>query len=275
MRFSERMGFKPVREQLQVDEISDKLKNALWNGVYEFILKKPFPEENFYAHVFHRIWLEFLGYRVDKMPNVYSNDGQERIREYIGDWYFSNDRELSDYYELVEFTFEYGYIAYINYLNKSLKEEKSAYRIVDNQFLRITSEEELQSVRESVDYTKDKYKGVHIHLRTSIRLLSDRKNPDYRNSIKESISAVESISKTLVNNDKATLSQALKLLEKQHQIHPALLQAYKKLYGYTNDEDGIRHAIMDDGKELDYHDAKYMLVTCTAFINLMIGKLDT
>jgi hypothetical protein len=38
--------------------------------------------------------------------------------------------------------------------------------------------------------------AVSEHLNTAIGFLSDRKNPHYRNSIKESISAVESLMKS-------------------------------------------------------------------------------
>ena len=73
--------------------------------------------------------------------------------------------------------------------------------------------------------------------------LSDRKNPDYRNSIKESISAVESICKIIAEDEKTTLAKALTKLKKRIEIHGSLEEGFKKIYGYTSDADGIRHAI--------------------------------
>ena len=70
------------------------------------------------------------------------------------------------------------------------------------------------------------------------------------------------------------MSQAIKLLKEKHNAHPALLDSFEKLYGYTSDGDGIRHALTEDGKEVDFNDAKFMLVTCSAFINYLIGKLE-
>ncbi len=39
-----------------------------------------------------------------------------------------------------------------------------------------------------------------------------------------------------------------------------------KLYGYSSDEDGIRHAILEE-KEIGFDEAKFMLVACSGFVN--------
>ena len=43
--------------------------------------------------------------------------------------------------------------------------------------------------------------------------MTDRKTPNYRNSIKESISAVEALCKIITENEKATLGKALKIID--------------------------------------------------------------
>lgn len=108
-----------------------------------------------------------------------------------------------------------------------------------------------------------------------MKFLSDRDNPNYRNSIKESISAVEAICKIIAKDSKATLGKALDIIEKSLKVsmHPALKVAFDKLYGYTSTTEGIRHALMDLPK-LDFEDAKFMLVACSAFINYLIVKAD-
>jgi hypothetical protein len=105
-----------------------------------------------------------------------------------------------------------------------------------------------------------------------MKLLSDREDPDYRNSIKESISAVESACQTITGERKATLGDALNRIETHMHLHGALKSGFKKLYGYTSDEDGIRHAILDE-KDISFSDAKYMLVSCSSFTNYLIGKV--
>jgi len=103
--------------------------------------------------------------------------------------------------------------------------------------------------------------------------LSDKKNPDYRNSIKESISAVESICQQITQDPKAELGKALKTIKTKLSIHGALEQGFIKIYGYTSDGDGIRHALMDE-PNLDQEDALYMLITCSSFVNYLIIKAN-
>jgi len=116
------------------------------------------------------------------------------------------------------------------------------------------------------------FPAVRKHLHRALELLSDKKKPDYRNSIKESISAVESITQELSGNPKATLGEALKILEKKNKLHPALKVAYLKLYGYTSDEGGIRHAMLEE-PNLSVADAKFFLLSCTSFINYLKSKV--
>jgi hypothetical protein len=116
-------------------------------------------------------------------------------------------------------------------------------------------------------------KGVSIHLTEALRKLSDRKSPDYRNSIKEAISAVEAICQKITNDQNAELGKALKILRTKLNIHGALEQGFTKIYGYTSDGDGIRHAMMDEAN-LDQEDALYMLISCSAFINYLISKAN-
>jgi hypothetical protein len=52
-----------------------------------------------------------------------------------------------------------------------------------------------------------------------------------------------------------------------------LEKGFKQLYGYTSNSDGIRHALMED-HSCDFEDAKYMIVSSSAFINYLIVKAD-
>jgi len=71
-------------------------------------------------------------------------------------------------------------------------------------------------------------------------------------------------------SNKADLDKCLKRIEKEGKIelHGALKQAFSRLYAYTSDEKGIRHALLDE-PALDFEDARFMLVSCSAFINYL------
>src|SRR5207253_6756654 len=113
--------------------------------------------------------------------------------------------------------------------------------------------------------------GARAHLSSALGLLADRKKPDYRNSIKESVSAVEAVCRAVTDNNKATLGDALKAVQSKVGLHAALKAAFSSLYGYTSDADGIRHAMLDE-PNLAFADAKFMLVACSGFVNYIVGK---
>lgn len=54
------------------------------------------------------------------------------------------------------------------------------------------------------------------------------------------------------------------------EIHGALKEAFKKLYGYAGDGKGIRHAGDLGGPESTFAEAQFMLVSCSAFINYLM-----
>jgi hypothetical protein len=99
-------------------------------------------------------------------------------------------------------------------------------------------------------------------------LYTNRTSPDYRNSIKESISAVEAAAKVVSRKHDATLGHALAALERSGKLHSALKQGFSALYGYTSDANGIRHALMDT-PNLTAAEAKFFLLACASFVNYL------
>jgi len=153
----------------------------------------------------------------------------------------------------------------MEYCNSILEREISGYRFVGEKIVPITAEEEIAEIEEALR-TTESLTPVAIHLKTALAFMSDRKSPNYRNSIKESISAVEVICRLIAGSDKATLGQALKVIKSKIGLHPSLEKAFSAIYGYTSNAEGIRHALLDES-HLYFEDAKFMLVACAAFIN--------
>ncbi|MGE8654644.1 MAG: AbiJ-NTD4 domain-containing protein [Acinetobacter gandensis] len=278
MRFSERYGYKPVREIIQKESMDDHLKNGLWSIFDTYIWKKVTHEYWQYKHtnssniytLIYNYYFNFFKKPTDSIP-LLTADTLKQIREYF---FSTNWHEI---YSFLEETLQ-NYppslikqkIDFIHSINNILERENSAYRLIGNEITPITSEQEIQSIEETLKSTNS-YSGVQQHLNQALKLMSDRQNPDYRNSIKESISSVESICKIVTKNDKASLGQALKLIEDKYGLHEALKKSLSQLYGYTSDGDGIRHAMLEESN-LTYIDAKFMLVACTNFINYLIDK---
>jgi len=155
--------------------------------------------------------------------------------------------------------------------NGVLAAELSAYRFVEGKLAPISSEQDNQTVERAIAQTSDAYSPTSEHLKQAVALLARKPIPDYRNSIKESISAVEAICAVVTGDPKATLGQALKVIDSQAPIHGALRSAFEKLYGYTSDAEGIRHALLEENT-LEQEDAIFMLVTCSAFVSYVIAK---
>lgn len=158
------------------------------------------------------------------------------------------------------------------YLNHLFEKEYIGYRYINDKITPITNDVEIKEIEQA---TSTRFQKVNSFIDKAIEFLSDRNNPDYRNSIKESISAVEEMCNVILG-EAGTLGASLKKLEQSGiEIHPSLKSAFEKLYGYTSDESGIRHAGRIDGKDATFAEAKFMLVSCSAFVNYLIDNMKS
>jgi len=217
---------------------------------------------------FFKIWHEFYKEPTDNIPDYPITEIRKRYFNF--DWY--------EIYDFIEFLIQINLniIAtskFISSLNKILETEFSGYRILERQITPITSNLEIKELEEihKIPINYPLFHGVDIHISEAIRKLSDRNTPDYRNSIKESISAIETICRQLTGE--STLGKALSKMESNGiKINSELKKGIEKLYNYTNNkESGIRHSIIQEHIDPTFEEAKFMLVSCSAFINYIIG----
>jgi len=216
------------------------------------------------------LWHNYFKWSFDTIDSFWF-EVREKIRRYFFgcEWY-----EIYDFIEFVSKAYpnEATNEQFRKECNAVLERELSAYRFVGGQITEIAAEEEIAEIEEAQD-SSTLLRPVADHLKRALALMADRKSPDYRNSIKESISAVEAMCNLITGNSSATLGSALKELEKKDRVdmHPALKGAFEKLYGYTSNAEGIRHALLKESN-LAFEDAKFMLVSCSAFINYLKAK---
>ena len=112
--------------------------------------------------------------------------------------------------------------------------------------------------------------GAVSHLRSASESIKAR---DWAGSVRESIHAVESVARQLDPEASRTLGPALKALEKHGSLHSALEDAFSKLYGYTSDEQGIRHALLDRADtNVGMDEALFMLSACASFSSYLWRK---
>jgi hypothetical protein len=276
MKFSERLNIQPAKSKIQSDSIDDALRNSLWSVIHETVFQLEDGEyartKEKFSSVCFNLWIDFFKYPTDTLwVDHHGEVIQDTFKKYLRKWYF--EASWFEVYDLIDFFGKFEIKNYIKNCNYFLERELSAFRFIDNQLVKISSEQEIEAIDQALNIDA-KFKSVIIHLKTSLDHLSDRKSPDYRNSIKESISAVEALCKILTGDPKATLGNALKTLEKTHNIHKCLKTAFSSLYGYTSDSSGIRHAMSESSQGVTFDDAKFMLVSCSAFVNYLIAKLQ-
>lgn len=275
--FSVRMGLKKARSIAQVGSMDEPLKDGLWNSFVVCCLSKyklgaasQDPDGRTVYALVEWIWTEYLKMPHDTMPR----------------WFFERTDDLRKHfyeckwnqtYDFIEFTAQALNsmrsdlrVSFVQECNRVMERELSGYRFAGDTIVPVTDPVELDEVGDALG---SPVQAARDHIRRATELLGNRERPDYRNSVKESISGVEAICRVIAQNDKATLGDALKAIERCGQlgIHPAMRNAFSSLYGYTNDQRGIRHSLLD-GDDVNANDARFMLVACSAFINLLVAK---
>ena len=128
-----------------------------------------------------------------------------------------------------------------------------------------------EATQEAIKTVRDGgMKGAEAHLCQAAEYINAQR---FAESIKDSIHTVESVARQIDPKSK-TLGPALNSLEKAGLIkHPALKEAFSKLYGYTSDEQGIRHALLDkNSPDVDLDEAMFMFGACASFAAYLVSK---
>ena len=287
--FSHRQGLIVESSIITKEAINQDIINAI-GSCYDVLCQKldqyysdnyMHPWESFFYHkdIERELWIHFVNRRLAKFEEngrfhlvfeellTRSNLPWNRVLdlvEYVCKWISVNAADRP-YLAILLNEFESS-------INNEFDRLDYGYRIVNHCIVDITSDVEMDTINEALSSSKD---NVREHLQRAIGHYSARPNPDVRNSIKESISAVEAVCRELTGDE--TLGKALKHLEENGiVIHKMLMDQFTKFYVYTNDSDsGIRHALMDDeGTYIPSKDeAYYMIVTCCAFVNYLRRKV--
>lgn len=281
--FSERYNYTKASDVIIREKITPEIQNAIcscYDKLNGFFIESRIYHYESYIEMEKYLWTYFLNQREGKFQDgrSYHVVATRFLEDENNPWY----RKL----DLVEFTIKYLYAqenniydrrhfvstSFINQLNHEFERLNFAYRVVGTEIVEITSKEELTAVESSM---QESPKNIKIHLNNALELYAQRPVGDYRNSIKESISAVEAFCREITGEN--TLGDALNKLKNTGLEIPTILKvAFEKLYAYTNQPDtGIRHALMDkDGTYTPAaEEALFMLVSCSSFINYLNKKI--
>lgn len=279
--FSERYGYTKPSDVLIRECMPEEVCNAICT-VYDE-LERAIPGSyglvNSYDELEIYLWCDFLHERRNSIYKfgVLQHVIVPFIENMAIDWFSKLDMMELSVKWLKQKVEAYGISRavlnnFVHSINRYFKDLSYSYRIVNYEVVEITSEEEIKAIEKAVSEAKD---NVRVHLNKALELLSAKPVGDYRNSIKESISAVEAFCRELTCE--GTLGKALNELEKSGIVVPKVLSnAFTNLYAYTNQPTtGIRHALMDESDKYvpDRGEATFMLVSCSAFLNYLRGKV--
>jgi hypothetical protein len=264
--------------------MSDELKNSIWNLLFDLYDR---PDKSCWVRV-----AKYIAEFFRKVPKDTLSLDIWDCRRWVKEYFYSLD--WNEVYDLIEFlvhnhsTIATTYLRslgiyqdhpvtesqLISRMNNLLERELSGYRFVSGFLTPISDKVEADEIEAAISQARGKgLLGTHEHIRTAVQLLWKKPTPDYRNAIKEAVSAIESIVKQISGKESRGLEGALKELSEHIEIHKALQSAFIKLYGYSSDEDGIRHPILDQ-PNVGFAEAKFMIVACSAFVNFLISKAE-
>ena len=283
--FSESIGKSKCVMKMQYDDFDERTRTQISNklfGILEIFLDDP----NSYGCMIQLGYNDDVGNHFCKAilsdvfnkSTVLENDETFNwkgvytlIQKVIED---AECNEVLDILWYINSWINQNYYSYDKLFSKSFnvlfETEYVGYRFVGDKIVAITDKNEINEIEQACDAP---YNGCKAHIEKAVGFLADREHKDYKNCIKESISAVETICQIIIGSNTATLNKAIqKLKNKGIKIHPVLETAFTKLYAYTSDEGGIRHAEGLFVSEVSFEEAKFMLVSCSAFVNYLIAE---
>lgn len=273
-RFSDRIGATVPRSIVQIGSMDVPLRTAIWNDLSFCLDLAPDDVKSWF---WTARWVASHEFDLPTDTPKVVHSSRQWLRETMlesASWY--------EVYNVIEYlaermaTLTKGKMDEENFvliINGTLVRHMAGYRFIGGVLTPISDEREVATIHEALENAgaTDRFRRAREHLDTALTLISKKPTPDYRNSMKESISAVESAVRSMPGITETNFRAALKKLSSQMGIHPVLEGAFTKLYEYTSDEDGVRHAMVDE-PNVGFDEAKFLLVACAGFINFLVAK---
>jgi hypothetical protein len=270
--FSQRAGLEPIPHQLKLGEVSLELRRLI---DYYISLEIDRTSSQRYDGIFFNdhcrrtaqdLHVLFFEQSIDTFTSeVYAT--KQRLKPFI------KSASIGKLFDMIEFFVWHRGCS--NELKSDLTEAfvsaRAAYRIFDNKYIAAIGTEEQASAFERA-VADAEAKNATAARKQLIAAGVALRNSDWAGSVRESIHAVEAIAVRLAPGT-GTLGAALKVLEQQGHLHGSLKAAFGSLYGYSSDEEGVRHALVfADEAQVDEADALFMLGACASFVSYLLTR---
>ena len=273
--FSQAYGYEQLPQPLKPGTLSREARTKIWSLLYTYVRRESGYKVGVYTSLGARwrriltyIHVEFcvlpineldltIGAFVDNYQPRLMNDSFNKVFDLLLAIMRHQDCP-PEFTESVGRVFETCRLAYVLQVDSP-----------PTIYLAATPEEGEAILRATTTLSNAGLEGAVRHLRQASDCINQG---DYPGAVRESIHAVESTARHFDPRAK-TLEPALKALEGAKTLHPALKQAFTKLYGYTSDEQGIRHALIDNPQaNVDQDEAVFMLGACASFSSYLARK---
>lgn len=273
LTFAQAEGAEPLPQQLALKEVSQELRALLWSIIYTSM--KKFRGGGGYSGpiTIRGAWRNILLARHVTVEHRMTDEFDDEFAVAAG-----GVKQLIAHGSYIDVL---GFLQWLlrrtdcpitpSAIQEALLRSRAAYRVMDDSqtIVPIASAEEAEALdRAFADLAAVEFHGARTHLRLAAQHLTAGKCAD---SIRESIHAVESVARSI--EPTGSLSGALQKIENRHSIHPSLRKGFVAIYGFTSDEKGIRHPLLEkNAAAVDETDALFMIGASAAFVSYLIGK---
>ena len=280
LSFSQANDYEEIPGPLKLEELPKEARTHIWNVFYismnSYIRDKALsPTRTHY--VVCGSWAEILlsiHMNVDSLPLDEWNDSFEQIRTVLR--HRIETQPFNKVFDLIQFVMRHPECPseFIDEIKQAFAFSRLAYIIDDSPpptILPAVTREEGVALLESLKTLQIAgLNGGAGHLRKASGCIN---RGDWAGSVRESIHAVESVARIIDPQASQTLGPALSSIERQGSLHPALKNAFSALYGYTSNEQGIRHALLNgDETDVGMDEAIFMLGACASFSSYLWRK---
>lgn len=265
--FSQREGLAPIPAQLKLGEVTHALRNLLEYAICESATPNglPGPCGETWKAIARDLHVKLLGHNVSSAPETL----QDALRIFKD---ICSGSDIGPLFDAIEFIVRHKACPdeVKRELTDAFVQARAAYRIVDDQYIVAigTAEQANAYERAIADADRRNASGARRHLiDAGVKL----RNGDWAGSVRDSIHAVESVAVGLAPGT-TTLGPALEVIERKGHLHGGLKAAFRKLYGYSSDEKGVRHALVFGDAKVDEADALFMLGACASFVSYLLAR---
>ena len=270
--FSQRTGLEPVPPQLKLGEISSELRRLVDYCIGSEVDRRTVSVHS--ANGFHVEWRKVpmdLHVHFFKLPaNKFDGKPPYTKQRLEG---FIQSADIGELFNLVEFFVRHPLcsVELKRELAVAFVTARAAYRVFDNQHIAAIGTDEQAAAFERA-IAEAEAKNSTAARKQLIEAGVALRKQDWAGCVRESIHAVEAMAVSLAPGTD-TLGKALGALEKCGHLHGSLKAAFGSLYGYSSDEEGVRHALLfKDKAQVDEADALFMLGACASFVSYLLAR---